>query len=270
LRLHSSGRWAAESWQDASFSGEDLESGESLAIVNEQFARTFGDHRQIVGRSLTADRWPAMRIVGVVSGMRYAGPAYAPTPQVFRLTRAPGAFTFVVRVAGLARDRIATVSDSVQSVDPHVPVFGVRTMDERLAFTLSRERFYVVAAAFVGGLALVLALVGVYAGVSYGLFQRTREMGIRLALGTTPGGLRAMLLGQTLIIVGAGTLAGVALTMTLGTYMASLVKNASPDLRLTAVALASMGILTATAIWTATRHVSRLDIAEVLRAESAD
>jgi hypothetical protein len=113
LRLHSSGRWAAESWQDASFSGEDLESGESLAIVNEQFARTFGEPPSIVGRSLTADRWPAMRIVGVVSGMRYAGPAYAPTPQVFRLTRAPGALTFVVRVAGLARDRIATVSDSV-------------------------------------------------------------------------------------------------------------------------------------------------------------
>jgi len=178
--------------------------------------------------------------------------------------------TFVVKVAGPARDRIATVRDSVQSVDPHVPVFDVRTMDERLAFTLSRERFYVAAAAFVGTLALVLALVGVYGAVSYGLFQRTREMGIRLALGTTPGGLRAMLLGQTLIIVGAGAVAGLALTTMIGTSMASLVKNASPDARLTAVALASIGILTTTAIWTATRHVSRLDIVEVLRAESAD
>jgi ABC-type antimicrobial peptide transport system permease subunit len=79
-----------------------------------------------------------------------------------------------------------------------------------------------------------------------------------------------MLLGQTLIIVGAGAVAGVVLTTMLGTYVASLVKNASPDARLTAVALASIGILTATATWTATRHVSRLDIVEVLRAESAD
>lgn len=79
-----------------------------------------------------------------------------------------------------------------------------------------------------------------------------------------------MLLGQTLLIVGAGALGGVLLSTMLGTYMASLVKNASPDARLTAVALASIGILTAAAIWTATRHISRLDIAEVLRAESAD
>ena len=252
------------------FSQGDLRSEESLAIVNEQFARTFGEPASLVGRSLTANQWPAMRIVGVVSGMRFGGPAYAPAPEVFRLTRAPRALTFVVRVEGPARDRIAIVRDAVQSVDPHVPVFDVRTMDERLAVTLSRERFYVVAAAFVGTLALVLALVGVYAAAGTGLSQRTRELGIRLALGTTPGGLRAMLLGHTLIIVSAGALAGLVLTMTLGTYMASLVKDASPDAGLTAVALASIGILTATAVWTATRHISRLDIAEVLRAETAD
>ncbi len=252
------------------FSRVDVRSGESLAIVNEPFARTFGEPSSLVGKLLTADRWPAMRIVGVVSGMRYGGPAYAPEPQAFRLTRAPRALTFVVRVAGPARDRIGILRDAVQAVDPHVAVFDARTMDDRLAFALSRERFHVSAAVFVGALALVLAVVGVYAAVSYGVCQRTREMGIRLALGTTPGGLRAMLLRHTLITVSAGALAGVVLTMTLGTWIASLVKDASPDTGLTAVALACIGILTATATWTATRHISRLDIAEVLRAETAD
>jgi hypothetical protein len=252
------------------FSPRDLRSPASLAIVNEEFARTFGEPSSLLGKSLTANRWPAMRIVGVVKGMRYGGPGYAPAPQVFRLSRAPRVLTWVVKVAGPARDRIASVRDSVQSVDPRVPVFDVRTMDERLAVTLSRERFYVAAAAFVGTLALALALVGVYGAVSYALFQRTREMGIRLALGSTPGGLRTMLLGETVIIVGAGAVAGAVLTTMLGTYMASLVKGASPDVRLTAVALAAIGILTAAAIWTATRHVSRLDVADVLRAECAD
>jgi putative ABC transport system permease protein len=252
------------------FSRLDVTSRESLAIVNEQFARGFGEPSSLIGRSLTADRWPAMRIVGVVSGMRYGGPAYAPEPQVFRVSRAPRALTFVVKVAGSARDRIAIVRDSVQSVDPRVPVFDVQTMDERLALTLSRQRFYVASAAFLGTLALVLALVGVYAAVSYGLFQRTREMGIRLALGTTPQRLRAMLLRQTLIIVSGGAVAGVFLTLALGTYTASLVKDAVPAPALIAIALASIGTLTGTAIWSATRHISRLDIADVLRAESAD
>jgi hypothetical protein len=252
------------------FSRIDLKSEEALAIVNEQFARRFGEPSSLVGRSLTADRWPAMRIIGVVSGMRYGGPAYAPEPQVFRLPRAPRALTFVVRVAGSARDRIVMVRDAVQSVDPRVPVFDVRTMNERLAFTLSRQRFYVTSAAFLGALALVLALVGVYSGVSYGLFQRTREMGIRLALGTTPGRLRAMLLRQTLVVVSAGAAVGVLVTVPLGTYTASLVKDAAPAPALIVVAFAFIGILAATAIWSASRHISRLDIAEVLRVEGAD
>jgi len=130
-------------------------------------------------------------------------------------------------------------------------------MDERLALTLSRQRVCVASAAFLGALALVLALVGVYAAVSYGLFQRTREMGIRLALGTTPGRLRTMLLRQTLIVVGAGATAGVLLTVTVGTYTASLVKDAAPAPALIALAFVSIGILTATAIWSASRHIGR-------------
>jgi predicted permease len=252
------------------FSHIDLTSRESLAIVNEQFARTFGEPSTLVGRVLTADRWPAMRIVGVVSGMRYGGPAYAPEPQVFRLSRAPRALTFVVRVAGSARDRIAIIRNSLASADPHVPVFDIRTMDERMGATLSRQRFYVASAALLGALALVVALVGVYAAVSYGLFQRTREMGIRLALGTTPMRLRALLLRQTLTTVSAGAVAGVFLALTLGTYTASLVKGAAPGPRLIALAFAVLGILATTAIWSATRQVSRLDISDVLRAESAD
>ena len=252
------------------FSRADLTSAASLAIVNEQFARTFGEPSSLVGRSLTANRWPAMRIVGVVNGMRYGGPVYAPEPQVFRISLNPRALTFVVKIVGAARDRLAIVRDSLQSVDPRVPVFDVRTIDERLARTLLRQRFYVVAAAFLGALALVLALVGVYGAVSYGLSQRTREMGIRLALGTTPRRLRATLLRETLIVVTGGAIAGVVLTTMLGTYTATLVKDAAPVPGLTVFALASIAILAATAIWSATRHISRLDIAEVLRAEAAD
>jgi len=249
----------------------DRSDDEPLAVINEQLARALGNPSTLVGRSLTAERWPVMRIVGVVQGMRYGGPAYAPGPQVFRLSRAPRAFTIVAKVAGPARDRLAVVRDTMQSVDPLVPVFDVRTMDDRLDATLARPRFYVTAVGFFGALALLLAIVGVYGAVSYAVWQRTREMGIRLALGTTPARLRRVMLRQMLATVSLGTMAGVGLSLGLGRYLQSLLQGADAAPMLTsALALSGTVLVAAAATWAATRHIAHLDIMDVLRAESAD
>jgi len=121
-----------------------------------------------------------------------------PDPQVYRPSLAPLAMTIVAHVRGEAGDRVAAVRDAVQSVDPKVPVFNVKTMEERLDMELARPRLYTLAVLFFGGLGLLLAVMGVYGVVSYSILQRTREMGIRLALGTTPTILRATMLRQTL------------------------------------------------------------------------
>lgn len=253
------------------FTREDLAGSERLVVVTEPFARRFGDPSAIIGKSITAGTWPTRTIIGVVRGMHYAGPAFDPGPLVFWLSRSPRATTIVVRVNGRASDRLATIREAVQSVDRGVPIYNVRTLDERLDTVLARPKFYTTAVLFFGGLALLLAMIGVYGVLSYALVQRTREMGVRLALGTTPGRLRAMLLGQTLQWVGAGVVLGALLATRAAGYLQSLVQGADAAVATTtAFAVAVTTALASGAIWSATRHIARLDIADVLRADTAE
>jgi putative ABC transport system permease protein len=253
------------------FTFEDLETTEPIAVVNEEFARAHGEPATLIGRMVTAERGPRLHIVGVARTMRYTGPAYEAGPQIFRVSRAPSALTIVARVDGRARDRIGIVRDAVSSVDPKVPVFDVKTMDERLETTLARPQFYSTAVAFFSGLGLLLAIIGVYGVTSYSVLQRTREMGIRLALGTTPGRLRATLLRQSAWTIALGGLAGLAMAIGFGRYLQSLVQGADSAIVATsAFAVLVTAFVAAAATWSATRHIARLDVGEVIRAECAD
>jgi putative ABC transport system permease protein len=174
-------------------------------------------------------------------------------------------------VRGAAADRLAAVRDAAQSVDPKIPVFNVKTMEERMDMALAQPRFYTLTVVFFGGLGLVLAVIGVYGVVSYSVLQRTREMAIRLALGTTPARLRRGLLQHTLLVVGAGATAGVAGAIALGRFLQALVQGAAgATVSGSTVAVAATALVSAAAVWTATRHVERLDISDVLRDESAE
>lgn len=204
-------------------------------------------------------------------GIRYAGPMFDPGPMVFWLSKRPRASTIVVRMSGSAHRGIAAIRDTVQSVDATVPVFDVKTMDERLSAALARPRFYTTAIAFFGGLALLLAVIGVYGILSYSVVQRTREMGIRLALGTTPVRLRSAVLRQTSFIVAIGATIGFLVSTGAGRFLERLVHGAEAGLvPVSAAAILVTTTVAATAIWLATQRIVRLDIADVLRAEAAD
>jgi putative ABC transport system permease protein len=252
------------------FSDQDVENSGQIAIVNDRFARSFGEPSAVVGRSVTAERQQPRKIVGVVRAMRY-DPSSDTDPEVFTPSRSPNAWTIVARVSGHARDRIAAIRDAVQSVDPKVPVFNVKTMEERLDASLARPKFYATAVIFFGGLALLLVVIGIYGVVSYAVVQRTREMGIRLALGITSGRLRVAVLRQGFITVALGVVPGVWGAITGGRYLQSLVHGAAAGIVMTAaVAVVITTVTAAAAIWSATRHIARLDIMDVLRAESAE
>jgi ABC-type antimicrobial peptide transport system permease subunit len=250
------------------FTPQDMASTERIAIVNEEFARAFGVPSSLVGRMITATKTEPRRIIGVVRGMRDGGPLYPPRPQMFLPARSSRSLTFVVKVSGAAKDRIAAVRDALASVDARVPVFDVKTMDERLALTLARPKFYAIAVVFFGGLALLLSVIGVYGVVSYVCGERIRELGIRLALGTTPARLRGRLVWRIVLLVSAGAIAGSVFVSTGATYLRNLIPGSEAAL-LTTITTAVAGTLAVAVVatWAATHRVASLDIMASLRPE---
>jgi putative ABC transport system permease protein len=253
------------------FTGAEVRSGAKVAVVNQRFAVEFGAPADAIGRQLTIGREAPWKIVGVVKGMEYeTDPTTANGNQVFVPSATPGSFfsTFVVRVDGRAEDHLAAIRDAIQSVDPQVPVFSVKTMQQRFDEVFASPRFYRTAVWIFAGIALLLALIGIYGIVSYAVVQRTQEMGVRMALGTTPVRLRGMLLWQGLLMVAAGAIPGIAGARLTGRFLESLMDGAKPiGLAASAGLVLLFALIASASIWSATRSIARLDITSILRSE---
>ena len=252
------------------FTDAEIRSGTRVAVVNDRFAAGFGAPRDAIGHRLTlgSDSW---RIVGVVKGMEYeTDPTTANGNEVFIPSTNPGSFfsTFVVRVDGQAEDRLAQVRDVIQSLDPQVPEFGAKTMEQRLDQVFAGPKFYRTAVSSFAGFALLLAMMGIYGIMAYAVVQRTQEMGIRLALGTTPVRLRGMLLRRGLLVVGASAIPGIAGAQLSGRFLETLIDGAKPVGPGTSAGLILLlAVVASTSTWFASRRIARFDITAILRAE---
>jgi predicted permease len=254
------------------FTDAEVRSGAGVVVVNERFAMEFGSAADALDHQVTMDNNPPWKVVGVVKGMDYMTDTMdtAHANQIFIPAHSPGGFvsTFVARVDGRAQDRLAAIRDTIRSVDTQVPVFGVKTMEQRMADNLARPNFYRTAVSFFAGFALLLAVIGIYGVVSYAVAQRTHEMGVRLALGATPVRLRATLLRQGLLTVAAGAICGIAGALLTGRFLESLVDGAkSIDFATFVLSILFITLIASASIWAATRRIARLDILEILRFE---
>jgi predicted permease len=253
------------------FTAADRIGSEPVAIVNEEFARNFGVPSAAIGRKVTSALMKTtVTIVGVARSVRYAGPPYGSFSQIFLAeAQTPRDFaTFVARVRGRPANYLPVLRDVVQSIDREVAAFGVQTLDDRLAEMLARPRLYTTAIAFLGGFALLLAIIGIYGVASYTVTQRAHEIGVRIAVGATTQGVRLLILRDSLLPVALGLAAGAAGALGLGQFLQHLIEKTQP---VDFVTCAASGlILTATAAaatWTATHRVVRMDPIVVLRAE---
>jgi predicted permease len=252
------------------FTQAEVAARSPVAVVNERFAASFGGTREVLGRRLTAGE-TSWKIIGVVRGMEFETDSSGATSnQVFAPAESPGSFfsTFVARVDGRADDHLATIREAIRSVDPYVPVFGVKTMEQRVEDFFIRQRAYRTAVWMFAGFAVLLALIGIYGIVSHSVAERTQEIGVRMALGATPARVRGALLIQSLLVIAVGAVLGVVGASAIGNSLGSVIPEAKPVGLATSMSLAvSLGAAAAITIWSATRRIPELDIMRMLRAE---
>ena len=251
-----------------------------VALINEEMARRYWAGRDPIGGRLQigggAPNRPFVTVVGIVADVRHNGITegvkekfYVPHTQWHKSIGNPiRAMTLVVKAQSDPRALTSTVSQTIRELDANLPVAGIRTMDDVVAATLSAPRFTGMLLGAFAVLALVLSAIGIYGVLSYVVSRRTREIGIRVAIGAGRGQVLRLVLGSGVGLALVGIVLGLAVAASLSRLMTTLLHDVQPGDPATYAAVA--GALTTVAIvaslipaWRATR----VDPVRALKAE---
>ena len=160
------------------------------------------------------------------------------------------------------------VRAAIREIDPQLPVFGLEPLEETLANTLGEQRFMMLLLGLFAALALVLAAVGVHGVLAYLVAQRTREIGVRMALGATAGGVTQLVVRQGMRLVAVGLAAGFALALVLGRSLSGMLFGVTAtDLPTLVAVVVVLGSVAAVSIWLPARRAVRIDPLVALRQE---
>ncbi len=186
-------------------------------LASEAAARRFWPNEEAVGQIVRAP-WGTGVIAGVVGDVRHLGLAQAPTPAVYfpHFMGPRVVTTLVARTQGDPAALAGAVRQAIRDIDPNQPIRSIAPLRDVMAESLARDRFFTVVFVVFGGLALVLAAIGVYGVLAYSVGQRTQEIGVRMAMGARGTDILRMVLhgGMRLVLAGVGLGAGVALLFT--------------------------------------------------------
>jgi putative ABC transport system permease protein len=250
----------------------DRAGGQSVALVNSEAVRRFFPNMDPIGRRIKCSgEW--VTIVGVVSDVRRGGKSAKINPQVY--LPAMQTALYPVRLSELAfrsasdpKQLLAAVQQQVWAIDKDLPVTNVKTYDEIISQSVSERRFQTLLLGMFAALALILAMIGIYGVISYSVSQRVPEIGIRMALGATRGGILAMVIGRAMLLVGIGIAAGAGGAYGLSQYLQSLlfeVKAGDPLTYLSVAFLLAVVAFAASLI--PARRATRVDPMIALRYE---
>ena len=257
----------------------DLYQKRHVMLVSENLAKEmWGDAHAALGKRVReAPNDPWSEVVGVAgdvydNGMQEKAPALTYWPaltannQFFQVTRF-GVFAIRTNRAG-TESLLTEARQAIWSQNPNLPVFIVRTLKDLYDQSMARTSFTLVLLAIAGGMALVLGVVGIYGVIAYAVSQRTREIGIRMALGARPGGLQTMFVRHGLTLAGVGAAVGLGAAAGLTKLMTSLLFGVGTLDPVTYAAVAALLILAAAlASYVPARRATTIDPVEALRAE---
>jgi putative ABC transport system permease protein len=220
------GRWIED---------RDREGAPAVVVVNSSFARTYFSNQSPVGQHIQVGAMPDgnvpwMEIVGVVADVKQSlasessSEMYVPFRQADQVLPVL-TMSLVVRTAGDPLAQTNSLRSVVHSIDPNQPVTAIRSMEENVTQSVSAPRFRTVLLSVFAGIALVLAAVGIFGVMAYSVAQRTRELGLRIALGASRGRVLQLVLAHGVRLTLVGVAIGLVATFLLTRYVSSLLFN---------------------------------------------
>ena len=248
--------------------------GAPVMMINESFARQHFPNEAPIGQRLSMGPGGFQEIVGVVGDVRHAGLDAEPTPEVYgSYSQASGQrgsrdVSLAVRTTGDPLAIVPFLRSQVLELDPNLPLADVRTMAARVSASVAQPRFYAMLVGLFATVALILAVIGIYGVLSYGVAQREREIGVRMALGATRLEILRLVLGQGMALTGSGIVVGTAAAFGVTRLLSSLLFGVTTTDSVTYVAvpilLAAVALV---ACYIPARRATRVDPMTALRYE---
>ncbi len=259
----------------------DAQGGAAVAVIDDAMARAFWPGEDPIGKRIRnwnagsrADdpEYPWTTVVGVVGSVHYDNLEAKPRIELYRpmaqSSRLSPAMTFVMRSAGDPLALAAAARGAVRGLDPDQPIAGVRTLEQVVAGSVAPRRFALLLLGMFAALALTLAAVGVYGVTYHSVVRRTRELGLRIALGARPHQVLRLLIAEAGALVALGLGIGLVAAFALTRAMSSLLYGVGPADPPTYAGIAVLLTLAALlSTWIPGRRATRLDPAAALRGE---
>ncbi len=253
----------------------DAAHGAPVCVINAEFARTFFPNADPIGKHVT-DEYPTTRetyeIVGVAADAKEhelnekAAPRFY--ANIFHPIGGVGSLTVVLRTAAAPSAAITAVRHAIRAIDPNLPVLSVRTVDEQINRQLTSERLVAELAVVFGGVALLMAMVGLSGVMSYATSRRTSEIGVRMALGASSEGVAWMVLRETFAMVTIGIVIGFPVALAAGRLVSNRLFGLTSVDPLT-IGWTVLILLTTAGVagWVPARRASAIDPMTALRSE---
>jgi putative ABC transport system permease protein len=256
--------------QGRDFSSSDSEGSQPVIIINEAFARRHFANENPLGQVINAGQKRV--VVGVVGDVKPRGLELESRPQIYlpyaQKPTIASFLTFTIRTEQEPLSLAAAVQQQIESLDKNLPVANIRTMDQIVSMSLEQRRLIMTLFSGFAVIAVLLAAIGVYGVVSYSVTQRTRELGIRVALGAQWSDVLRLILKQGMVLAAIGVVVGVSAALLLTRLMRSLLFQVgatdSGTFLLTAAGLMAVVLL---ACYIPARRATKVDPLEALRYE---
>ena len=253
------------------FDERDVKDAQQTVIVNENLAQRFWPNQDPLGRRLErGDKEPWRTVVGVVRDTKEFSFDNEPPISIYHPhEQFPiGTMFLVVRSSMDASLLTSSVTKEIRALDPELPAFEFKTMEQRLSETLSRRRFSTFLLGVFAIVALILAAIGIYGVMAYSVTQRTQEIGIRMALGAQPGKIMIMVVRHSFILVVSGVVIGLGGAFALTRVLSSLLYgvSATDAVTFTAPPLV-LGVIALLASYFPARRAASVDPTVALRNE---